>query len=87
MEFAIRNEAFLRLVRTRQRKITKHFRPGRKPQPARIIEAHVLCLPGLLQHIISSFQAQPCPPRYGMSMRQELPSGYVLYALAGTIGT
>lgn len=85
VEFALRNESFLRLVRTRQRPPTKHFRKGRM-KPVRIIEAHVVCLPGFLQHLVLSFSAKPCAPRYGMSMVQELPSGHVLYALAGTEG-
>lgn len=86
VEFALRNESFLRLIRTRQRPPTKHFRKGRT-KPVRVIEAHVLCLPGFLQHLVSSFTSTPCPTRYGMSMIQELPSGHVLYALAGTIGS
>lgn len=86
VEFALRNESFLRLVRTRQRPPTKHFRKGRN-KPVRIIEAHVLCLPGFLQHLVSSYTADPCHVRYGMSLKQELPSGHVLYALAGTAGS
>lgn len=86
VEFALHNEAFLRLVRTRQRPPTKHFRPGRIKH-VRVIEAHVICLPGFLQHLIRSYQGQPRIERYGMSKLQELPSGHVLYTLAGTIGS
>lgn len=78
IDFATRNEgAFLSVVR------------NRRGYAKRCI---IRCLPGFMRHVVASYctatdEEKPIPARYGMARRQELPSGHVLYALAGTIGS
>lgn len=78
IDFATRNEgAFLEVVRNRRGYVKRCI---------------VKCLPGFMRHVVASYCTandgeKPISGRYGMARLQELPSGHVLYAFSGTIGS
>jgi hypothetical protein len=68
---------FLRLVRNRRKHVTR---------------AYISCLPGFMRHVIAmriqrSQTEIPIPHNYGVSFRQELETGHVLWAFQGVEGS